>query len=101
MATARPLVVVAVVAVAVQALAPTPAQKGEATAAAALGSCFKRVGLRELACFQGQIGACAPGDASIAGALAKLERKVVARCPDAATVQAAGYGAAATPAGLV
>ena len=89
------------VASALPAAAATQAQKCEAAAAAALGACANKVGGRVRACYGATGGPCAPADAQITGALAKLERTVLGKCPDAATVQAAGYGAAAAPAGLI
>jgi hypothetical protein len=79
----------------------TPAQKCEAAAASGLAACVQKVGSRARGCYLDTGHACPPGDPGVAGALSKLQAKVTANCPDAPTVQAAGYGAVATPAGLI
>jgi hypothetical protein len=103
MTVRRPLAVAALLTAAtvLPALAATPVEKCEAAAAATLGACVKRAGGRVRACYADTGAPCAATDRRVAGALAELEQKVLGKCPDAATVQAAGYGAAATPAGLV
>lgn len=83
------------------AAALDPGPRCEVTAAAALASCVQRVGRRVTRCYLDTGGACAAADASVANGLSKLERRVLAACPDAATLQAAGYGTLLTPATLV
>src|SRR5262249_33053512 len=79
----------------------TPAQKCEAAAGSALATCVQKVGARTRKCYLDTGAPCAPTDERSVQALAKVGQKVLARCPDAATVQAAGFGAFATPAALV
>jgi hypothetical protein len=103
MSTARSLVVATLLtaAAALPAAGATPAGKCETAAADALATCVKKVGEQVGGCYTGTGAPCAPTDPRVGGALAKLERRVLRKCPDGATVQAAGYGAAATPAGLI
>src|SRR5579871_628772 len=82
------------------AAAPSAAQRCEATAASALTSCTQRVAVAVRRCYLERGGPCAPGDARVAAALANLAQRIESRC-SAAGVQAAGYGALATPATLV
>lgn len=72
----------------------------ERAAVASLASCMRRVASRARNCYLDTGGPCSSGDAKVAAALAKLQGRVLARCPDDATVQAS-YGALATPASLV
>jgi hypothetical protein len=79
----------------------TPAQRCEAAAGSALASCVQKVGARARKCYLDTGSACSPTDERTVQALGALQTKVLRRCPDAATVQAAGYGPFATPAALV
>jgi hypothetical protein len=111
-ATSRPLpsraVLALFAALAVSALdvplspaAPLPGPTCEKRAARELRACGNAVARQNLQCLK-KTGAICPGsDAKIVASLAKLESKVLADCPDGATVAAAGYAAALTPAGLV
>src|SRR5262252_3132635 len=83
------------------ARAATPAQVCESRSAAALSSCANAVSRQELKCVQTTGAACLSGDTKVAAALASVSTKVLKACPDAATLTAAGYGAALTPAGFV
>jgi hypothetical protein len=83
------------------AAALTPGLKCEQKVVRALRSCVKTV-RRELGVCYDLTGApCTGGDPKYVRALAKLQKKVVASCPDTTTLQAAGYGPALTPLGLV
>lgn len=73
----------------------------EQTISREVRTCFKRVTDRSRRCFLAARGPCASDDARIAGAVARLEERVRARCPDGATIAAAGHAAALTPDGLV
>jgi hypothetical protein len=55
------------------------------------------VNARVRRCYAETGGACAASDPSIAAAVARLEATIGARCPDTASVQAAGFGAVVTP----
>ncbi|MDX2171233.1 MAG: pectin acetylesterase-family hydrolase [Deltaproteobacteria bacterium] len=83
------------------AAALTPGQLCEKRAATALRKCDKSVAKRTHQCVE-QLGVtCGTADATIADALDALEEKVLAACPDQATVTAAGYPALLAPAALV
>src|SRR5579883_3496266 len=73
------------------------AARCEATAASALVACVQRVAVAERRCYLATKAPCPPGDARVAAALAKLAHRVEGRCTTA-SVQAAGFGAPATPA---
>ena len=92
---------VLVLAAASLARAATPAQKCESAAVSALAACFAKVGEQVRLCYLKDGAACAGTDATIAGALAKLETNVERKCASPAVVQAAGFGDVATPADLV
>jgi hypothetical protein len=83
------------------ARALTPGLRCEKDAAKAVSSCFRTVGKTEWKCYRDAGAACAPGDADVAKALAKLETKVLDACPDAATVTAAAYPPLLVPSTLV
>ena len=72
----------------------------ERTVAKRLQTCFASVSPEVRRCYLESGAACAASDAKISTALDKLRTSVLQACPDAATVEAAGYGAAMTPAGL-
>ncbi len=93
---------VALVAVAgVAAAASTPGQLCERAASDALRKCITKVGKQQRSCYQHTGSACAANDTKIAAAHAAVENSVLKRCPGQATVTAAQYSAALTPAGLV
>lgn len=92
---------VAMVAGVRDAWALTPSQKCEKDAAKGLASCVRSVGKVEYTCYRDTGSACAPGSEDRTKALAKLETKVLASCPDAATVTAAGYPPLLVPGTLV
>lgn len=73
----------------------------ERAAAAGLSGCVEQVNEAERNCYLESGAACAPDDTAISAALDALEDGVLAACPDAAAVQAVGYGPSFTPAGLV
>lgn len=83
------------------AAALTPGQGCEKAASDRLRACVATVGRRTLQCHQDTGSPCSTGDAAITAALAKVSSRVLDRCPDTATVAAAGFNAALTPAGLV
>lgn len=89
----------ATVALRVAEAAPS-ARRCEKAVARRLVACVERVAARERSCRLDDGTACA-GDRGIAAARRTLERRVRGACPTPAVVQAAGYGAAATPDGLV
>jgi hypothetical protein len=72
----------------------------EVAAARSLASCTRRVASLVRSCYLATGAPCASGDANIAAALARLQSRVLAHCPDDATVQTS-YGPLATPAALV
>jgi hypothetical protein len=80
--------------------AATPAQRCEAAAAKAVRACVTKVAREVRTCYLDSGAACLPSDTKVSAALAKLDKTVAKKCPDAATVQAAGYGALLTPAAL-
>lgn len=88
-------------AVAVAAQAATPAQKCEKTVASAISSCVAGVGAKMRKCYLKTGEACPGTEQGIAKALTKVADKITAKCPDDATVQATGYGATVTRAGLI
>jgi hypothetical protein len=73
----------------------------ERAAAAGLNACVEQVNEAERTCYLENGPACAPDDAHVSAALAALQTGVAAACPNAAAVQAAGYGPSSTPGGLV
>ena len=81
--------------------APAPGPSCEARAARELRSCDNAVARQQLACLKKTGVICAANDAKIAASLAKLSSRVLADCPDSATITAAGYPAALTPTGLI
>jgi hypothetical protein len=84
-----------------RAEAMVPAAAGcEATAASALVSCVQRVASAQRRCYLKTGAPCPPGAPRVTAALSKLAHRVENRCT-AASVQAAGFGAQATPASLV
>ncbi|RMD80972.1 MAG: hypothetical protein D6815_12945 [Candidatus Dadabacteria bacterium] len=52
-------------------------------------------------CYEATGSACSASDPAVTRALDRLEKKVLAACPDDATVRATGYGPLMTPATLV
>src|SRR5262245_39563457 len=80
--------------------ASTPAQRCETAASSSLASCLLKVGGRTRTCYVDTGAPCPGTDDGTTTALAKLQKKVLDKCPDAATVQAAGFGALATPSAL-
>jgi hypothetical protein len=81
--------------------APLPGPTCEKRAARELRACGNAVARQHLQCLKKTGNICPGSDSKIVASLAKLESKVLADCPDGATVAAAGYAAALTPAGLV
>lgn len=79
----------------------TPGQLCEKTASDTLRSCVKKVSKLAQKCYQTTGSACPDGDAKLVKELGRIGVKVLAKCPDQPTVQAAGYGPMLTPAGLV
>ena len=76
----------------------TQAQRCEGAVARLLSSCIAKLGARVTRCYLKTGAACPPGEPWTAQLLAKVATRIAARCPDVATVQALGYGSAATPA---
>src|SRR5262245_36008732 len=83
------------------ALAATPAQRCERGVAAAVASCVGKVNARARRCYADTGAACPAADAAVGKAVAKLEATIGKRCPDAASAQAAGFGALVTPSAVV
>jgi hypothetical protein len=81
--------------------AAAPGPRCESKAAAAMRVCTRSVARQTLRCYQQTGAACLDADTRIVRARAKLESKVLAACPDGATMAAAGYPALLTPAALV
>lgn len=81
--------------------AATSGQTCETGAAGALRACIKSVATQTGKCYLGTGAACAADDTKVVKALAKLEGTVLKKCPNAAAVADAGYGALASPAALV
>lgn len=81
--------------------AASPASRCEKAAVAGLAACTRRVATHVRDCYLETGGPCPTGDAKVAAALTRLQTRVLRRCPDDATVQAASYGPLATPAALV
>jgi cysteine-rich repeat protein len=76
-------------------------QACERTVAHTLSSCISHVGGRMKRCYLTTGGACPADDSGTVKSLARVAAKIGAKCPDAATVQAIGYGAEATPATVI
>jgi hypothetical protein len=72
----------------------------EAAVARATIACVGAAARASRDCYARSGSACAADAAPIARALASLRATILAECPDAATVRAAGYGAGLTPGGL-
>jgi hypothetical protein len=79
----------------------TPGQACEKAASDNLRTCVKKVGKIQQKCYQASGSACAATDPKLVTELARVESKILDKCPDQATVQAAQYGPALTPSGLV
>lgn len=73
----------------------------EKRAARELRACGNAVARQQGKCMKATGALCADTDVRIGASLAKLEGNVLRDCPDGATIAAAGYSAALTPAGLV
>jgi hypothetical protein len=82
------------------ARAAAPAQRCEVAAAKAVHSCVTKVAGEVRKCYLDTGAACPAGNPKVTRVLAKLDKTVLSKCPDAAAVQAAGYGALLTPAAL-
>jgi hypothetical protein len=83
------------------ATAATPAQLCEKAASDSLRVCVNKIGRLHRKCYIDSGSPCAPSDPKLIAALERVATKILPRCPDQATVQAAGYGPVLTPAGLV
>ncbi len=81
--------------------ASTPGQVCGKSASDSLRSCVKKVGKLEQNCYRTTGAACAPTDPKRVAVLGDIAAKLLSRCPDQATVQAAGFGPLLTPAALV
>jgi len=77
-----------------------PALGCELAAEKSLQSCIKTLTKLSSKCYAATGADCVEGHAGVAKALSKLDALVAKKCGDDATVQAAGYGAARTLAGL-
>jgi hypothetical protein len=86
--------------VANRSVALTPAQSCERTVAKSLAACVLKVAKVQRACYVAG-GACAPTDPAVARHLDALTGRILASCPDAGTVQTAGYGPLFAPQTLV
>lgn len=83
------------------AAATTPGQACEKAASDALRACVSQVGRLHQQCYRKTGAACSTSDTKLVKAIDRIGTRVLARCPDQAIVQSAGYGAALTPGGLV
>ena len=81
--------------------ATTAGQACEKASSDALRSCVASVARLGQRCYRTTGSACLAGDAKVESQLDRVQSRVLARCLDQATVQAAGYGPALTPEGLV
>lgn len=97
--TATAGAVVVLLAAAAQAI--TPAQKCEKVAAKSLRRCVRSMNGVVGDCYEASGAACTGSEPKRLRALTKLNDRVLANCPDAATVAAAGYGPGLTPAALM
>ncbi|MCW5889859.1 MAG: hypothetical protein KIT14_04840 [bacterium] len=79
----------------------TPGQLCEKTAGDTLRSCVKKASKLAQKCYQTASAACPDTDPKLVKEMARIGGKVLPKCPDPATVQAASYGPVLTPAGLV
>lgn len=79
----------------------TPGQSCEKTASDTLRTCVKKVGKLQQKCYQTTGSACLATDPKLVKELGRIATKVLPRCPDQPTVQAAGYGPVLTPGALV
>jgi hypothetical protein len=79
----------------------TPGQLCEKTASDALRTCVKKASKLAQKCYQTTGAACLDTDPKLVKEMARIGDKVLPKCPDQATVQAANYGPVLTPAGLV
>lgn len=96
------LVLLAAAALAARPAAATPPGPAcEKTVAAQLRACVRKLGKLELQCHQDTGTGCTTGHPKVAAVLTAASAKVSARCPDQATVTAAGFPATLTPPGLV
>ena len=89
------------VATAVPATAADPALSCEKMAGKSLVSCVNSAAKAQDKCYQKTGAACAADDAKVAKALEGIAKKIDKKCPDDATVQAAGFGPSMTVASLI
>lgn len=101
MRTAAALLLAVCLAPAASFAGMTPGQLCEKTASDTLRTCVKKVSKLAQKCYQTTGAACPDTDPKLVKELARVGDKVLAKCPDQATVQAASYGPVLTPAGLV
>lgn len=80
--------------------AADPALKCEQAAGKAVVKCVKKLSTLHGKCYAAGGAACAESEEQVAKTLAKVETTIVKKCPSDAVVQAAGFGATATVAGL-
>jgi len=85
---------------AVAGAALTPARLCEKAAADSLRACVSQVGRLAQQCYRKTGSACATSDPKLVKQIDRVADRVLAKCTDQATVQAAGYGPVLTPAGL-
>jgi hypothetical protein len=71
--------------------AATPEARCQKATVSALAACASKLGAAELGCFKKTGAACADGDRKVARALAGLSSSLGKKCPDAASVEAAGF----------
>lgn len=73
----------------------------ERTVARTLSACIGKTGARTNRCYRKSGAACLPDDPGRMSVLATVASRIGVACPDPATVQAVGYGAAVTPDALI
>ncbi len=81
--------------------AASPGSACETAASKALRTCVKKLGRLEQRCYRDTGQTCLGTDPKVAKVFDGLGKTVLAKCPDQATVTAALYPPALTPAGLV
>jgi len=78
----------------------TPGATCERVASDGLRKCVRKVGSAQQRCYRATGAVCLPSNSKLTAAYATLSKNLLAKCPDQATVTAAGYPAALIPAGL-
>jgi len=69
----------------------TPGATCERVASDGLRKCVRKVGSAQQRCYRATGAACSASDSKLTAAYATLSKNLLAKCPDQATVTAAGY----------